>query len=192
MWSSAWRVEGQHARTKRGVTQATNHRAAYVSLCHRLPELRSFLKQDTSGLTQLAEIFKHLTRRVAIARQVGLSLRHAVDAGWLTGRISNHAIALLFHDDPFTKYTLPLPATIKLQGCEEFSLSTDHAETGPAHEVELAFQACTVRHTHALQALKGLVKTKRYYPMPLKPKALFTLRSLIALRAQILRPFLGI
>ena len=45
MWCSAWRVEGQHARAKRGVTQASNHKAAYVSLCHRLPDLRHFLNQ---------------------------------------------------------------------------------------------------------------------------------------------------
>ena len=179
MWCSAWRVEGQHARTKRGVTQAGNHTAAYVSLCHRLPELRNFLRCEPRGLVRLAEAFAKLTRRTVIARLLGISLPHAVSAGWLTGRQSSKTIALIYHDDPYTKYTLSLPAKVKLQGCVELSLPTE--DTGAASvEAPIADHAVEVRRTHALEALKGLVKAKTYYSMPLSPSAFYKLRSLIA------------
>ena len=179
MWSSAWRVEGQHARTKRGVTHASNHGPAYVSLCHRLPELRAFLKRNPDGFPRLADIFAGLSHRSNVAKRLGLSLEHAEEAGWLKGRISNKSTALIYHDDPYTKYTLDLPSKITFQDVTEHSLAIAPvpAEAGEASLADLSRQ---IRRFHAVEAVKALVQPKMYFSMPLNQKGLFTLRALIA------------
>ena len=185
-WSSAWRVEGQHARTKKGVTEATNHGAPYVSLCHRLPLLRDFLQRHPDQLSGLAHKFSLLTRRELILKHVGLCVEHATKAGWLTGRQSNKTIALLYHDDPYTKYTMDLPRQVNFRRMQETRLQLmQERESGPGQEEreprqESAEQSQVVRRTHALQDLKSLVKPRMYLSMSLVPSALYKLRGLLA------------
>ncbi|CAE7268103.1 unnamed protein product [Symbiodinium sp. CCMP2592] len=129
-WSSAWRVEGQHAR--------------------------------------LAYYFSLLTRK----------------AGWLTGRQSNKTIALLYHDDPYTKYTMDLPREVHFRKMQETRLQLMQ-EREPGHEEreprqEAAEQSQVLRRTHALQDLKALVKPRMYLSMSLVPTALYKLRGLLA------------
>ena len=74
---------------------------------------------------------------------------------------------------------------MKLQGCVELPLTRENSSAAPveaplALEIALADRAAEVRRTHALEALKGLVKNKTYYSMPLNPNAFYKLRTLIA------------
>ena len=177
LFSSAWRVEGQHARTKRGVTQATNHGAPYVSLCHRLPELRAWLKADPTAFPKLADHVAKLTSRTAIAHELRLSLPHACQAGWLTGRQSNKTTALVYHDDAYSKYTLKLPANI--EQCEVQERSLVSVPALPAEE-GFSQDARNLRCESARQALRALAKKDMFFSMPLNTSSMYTLRGLLA------------
>ena len=47
-------MEGQHARTRRGVRHASSHSEPYVSLLHGQPERKAHLREHPSSLSQFS------------------------------------------------------------------------------------------------------------------------------------------
>ena len=83
MFTSAWRVEGQHARTKKAITLAPNQSAPYVSLARRLSELRQLLKQDPAALQPFAQLVGEVKSASRVCFLLGFDQDKAVEVGWL-------------------------------------------------------------------------------------------------------------
>ena len=55
MFTHSWRIEGQHSQTKKAVGRAPCHAGPYVSLKHRMPQIRSAIEQSPDFLGQRRE-----------------------------------------------------------------------------------------------------------------------------------------
>ena len=122
MWTSAWRVEGQHARTKKAMTQAPHQSAAYVSMAHRLPEIKDLLKRRPGLLEDLADHVAKVKNGAQAAMLLGFQPNRAIDCGWLDPEAGQKNYKLIYHDDAYSKYKMSLPSSLKLRVVHEARL----------------------------------------------------------------------
>ena len=125
----------------------------------------------------MATAVSGLTNRATIAKALGLSLPHACQAGWLTGRQSNRTNALVYHDDAYSKYTLKMPGNIQQQEVQERRLVP--LPVAPTED-DLPRDALDLRRASALKAMRSVVQKQQYLSMPLNPSSLYQLRGLLA------------
>ena len=176
IFSSAWRVEGQHARTKKAITSAPNQSAAYVSLAHRLGELKLLFKQSPEAVPSFAELVDQVKSGARASFLLGFSQAEAERVGWLNGSASNKSFKLIYHDDPYAKYSMPLPSQLALRVQNENSVRDMLA----CSELELVGDAVALRHKLALEAVRATVQRRMYMSLPFRSKALVSLHEMLA------------
>ena len=103
MFTSAWRVEGQHARTKKAATHAPHHSAPYTSLSHRLPEIKTHLEAFPQDLPKLAAFMDKVKSGQAAAKALGFSEDLLLKCGWISPKTFEKkkvGFNVVYHDDP--------------------------------------------------------------------------------------------
>ena len=176
MFTSAWRVEGQHARTKKAMTQAPNQTAAYVSLAHRLPELKAYLKLHPESLDDFAGLVGQVKNGSKGATLLGFVPKRAVDCGWLDPEAGQKNYKLIYHDDAFSKYQMALPSKLKLRVVRESHLR----DLVPASELSLEGDALQLRQRLAVSAIRKLVSRGAHLSVPFKNGSIRMLCDLLA------------
>ena len=176
VFSSAWRVEGQHARTKRAITAAPNQSAAYVSLAHRLGELKLLLKDNPDALEPFAELVGQVKSAARACSLLGFSQAAAEGCGWLDQRAHNKSFKLIYHDDAHAKYSMPLPSQLRMRVKNERALR----EVVDCSELVLAGESVRLRHKLALDAVRAAAKLRMYISIPFNAKAFVSLQAILA------------
>ncbi len=183
MFTSAWRVEGQHARTKKAAQHAPRHSAAYTSLAHRLPEIKECIQRQPDVVSCLADLMAVVSNGRSAAKRLGFSEELLLHCGWISPRTFDKkkvGFSVIYHDDPYCKYTLSLPEQI---GQRPIVRRTIPASTGdPAEAAELQLQEGSVllRRALALQDVRKGLSRNDFLTMKLNMASLSTLEALLS------------
>ena len=177
MFTSAWRVEAQHARTKRAAQKAPRHSAAYTSLSHRLPDIKAHLAACPQDVGQLASLMDQVVNGRDAARRLGFQESLLLRSGWVSAVLPHKDMGfrVIYHDDPYCKYTLEMPKSVNQRTVRQVNPSGP-----PALETDdLQGGSEMLRHALALQDVKKAVKRKMYFTMKFNRATLHELGSLL-------------
>lgn len=175
MFTSAWRVEGQHARTKKASQHAPHHSAAYTSLSHRLPEIRAHLRACPESASQLADLMGRVSNGRAAAQQLGFRDDLLMKCGWVNPKTfvkKKVGFSVIYHDDPHCKYTLELPERVQQTYIKrrELTLSTDAIPDGSVE----------VRRVLALHDVRKTASAKMFFSMKFNRNTMHSVISLLS------------
>lgn len=175
MFTSAWRVEGQHARTKKASQHAPHHSAAYTSLSHRLPEIRAHLRACPESASQLADLMGRVSNGRAAAQQLGFRDDLLMKCGWINPKTfvkKKVGFSVIYHDDPHCKYTLELPERVQQTYIKrrELTLSTDAIPDGSVE----------VRRVLALHDVRKTASAKMFFSMKFNRNTMHSVISLLS------------
>eukprot|EP00435_Cladocopium_sp_Y103_P046299 s241_g13.t1 len=181
MFTSAWRVEGQHARTKKAAQHAPHHSAAYTSLTHRLPEIKECVQNDPEAVTILAKLMDQVSNGRSAARSLGFSEDLLKHCGWISARTFEKkkvGFSVIYHDDPYCKYTLDLPS-VDQRSMSRRALPA--APRDPAEAADLLLQEGSVllRRALALLDVRRGMKRGMFFTTKMNMRSLHTLQSLL-------------
>ena len=181
MFTSAWRVEGQHARTKKAAQHAPHHSAAYTSLTHRLPEIKECVQDDPEAVTILAKLMDQVSNGRSAARALGFSEDLLKHCGWISARTFEKkkvGFSVIYHDDPYCKYTLDLPS---LEQRSMTRRALPAAPRDPAEAADLLLQEGSVllRRALALLDVRRAMKRGMFFTTKMNMRSLHTLQSLL-------------
>ena len=172
MYTSAWRVEGQHARTKRAAERAPHHSAAYTSLAHRLPELKAYLGSGPEAAAKLAKHVAVVTNGRVAAKKLGFSEQVLLKCGWISPKTFQQrqvGFSVIYHDDPYCKYTLPLPKQVKQQVTKRRTLLEDELPGGSLH----------LRSILALKDVRNAIERNAFITLRLNTAKVHGLQALL-------------
>ena len=190
MWTSAWRVEGQHARTKRAAQNAPHHSAAYTSLSHRLPELQQHLAAHPGAVDELARLMDRVTNGSAAVKMLGFDDDAVKLAGWVsptTLQQWNWAFRVIYHDDPHSKYTLQLPIALpqRRTTCREVVAPAVSAlEDSRDIEMSLAAGSVMLQQSLAFQDVRQAITRKTWLSMQFRLQNFHLLTALLSPRKE--------
>lgn len=185
MFAEAWRVEGQHARTKKNTTVAPHHSAPYISLAHRVSELKAHLRARPESLLRLADLMDVVSHGEAAAQKLGIDANLLKRIGW-SSAISNRGslkFDAIYHDDPFCKYALALPANVQTRTINEKSLwALLKDKPGALDALALPGGAVELRRRLALSHLRSAVESNMFITMKFNPQTLYHVHSILTHR----------
>ena len=167
------KIEGKHAKSKRGVTHAPCHSAPYVSLLHRLPDIQRALEEDHEHLKELAsQVSRVSSGRIAV-RLLGLQ-RHPECCQARNGRDPVYT-QIIYHADGYSKYVASVT---------DFSAPQPPASQGPQRVWQSEGEEA-LRHNVAVEHLRLSVSNSDvFYSMPMQPGVFRTLISMLAPRSE--------
>ena len=180
MFTSAWRVEGQHARTKRAAQHASNHSAPYTSLSHRLPEIRAHLRAHPESAQELADLMGVVSNGRAAAQHLGFCKELLGKCGWISPRHFNKqkvGFGVIYHDDSYCKYTLELPERVQQRAVKVRTL-TPESKTLEVEDA-LPFGSVELRRALALVDIRSAANSKMYFTMKFNKAMLHSVQSLL-------------
>ncbi|CAK9091347.1 Uncharacterized protein SCF082_LOCUS43037 [Durusdinium trenchii] len=184
MFTSAWRVEGQHARTKKVSTHAHHHSAPYISLAHRLPEIKELLLTRPEVAGQLADFMGDVSNGCSAARQLGFSEKLLWECGWISTKTFEKrkaGFSVIYHDDPYCKYSLELP-----RGLKQKRVSVQDSDLASP---DLSDGSVELKRALALQDVQKEVSNfdrGTFFTMKMNVRALATLQSMLSHKRQAL------
>lgn len=179
MFTSAWRVEGQHARTKRASQRAPHHSAAYTSLSHRLPEIRAHLRAHPESATQIADLMDGVPNGRAAAQKLGFSKDLLGKCGWISPKTfqkKSVGFGVIYHDDPFCKYSLEVPRHVQQKVVKAREIVVEPLPL----EDDLQQGSVDLRRSLALQDIRKAVSAKMFFSMKFNKAMVRSLQSLLA------------
>eukprot|EP00438_Fugacium_kawagutii_P014582 Skav210160 [mRNA] locus=scaffold1811:103411:117781:+ [translate_table: standard] len=179
MFTSAWRVEGQHARTKRAAQRAPHHSAAYTSLSHRLPEIRAHLRAHPESATQIADLMDGVPNGRAAAQKLGFSRDLLGKCGWISSKTFQKkavGFGVIYHDDPFCKYSLEVPARVQQKLVQAREIAVEPLGL----EDDLQQGSVDLRRSLALQDIRKAASAKMFFSMKFNKAMIRSLQSLLA------------
>eukprot|EP00435_Cladocopium_sp_Y103_P070956 s111_g36.t1 len=183
MFTSAWRVEGQHARTKKAAQHAPNHSAAYTSLMHRLPEIKQHFKSNPEAVAELAALMETVPNGRVAAQALGFSQGLLLNCGWISPRTFEKKKAgfnVIYHDDPYCKYTLELPSDIQQRTTAQRPFLAASRDPAEAAELHMQEGSLLLRRALALQDVRKGFKRGMYFTCMIKMASLQTLQALLS------------
>ena len=180
MFTSAWRVEAQHARTKRASQMAPHHSASYTSLSHRLPDIKQHLTAHPQSTADLVSLMDVVSNGRAAARHLGFSEDLVLRSGWVSGKTfkqKDMGFRVIYHDDPYCKYSLDLPRAVPQRSVQQCEPSPAPA---PAVDRDLVDGSVALRRVLALQDVRRSVQRKMFFTMKFPLDSLYQLSMLLA------------
>ncbi|CAE7253113.1 unnamed protein product [Symbiodinium necroappetens] len=170
-FSTAWRVEGQHAKTRRAVDHAPCRSAAFVSFLHRKLEFAAHLRAHPEAAVEVAELMGRALNGVAAAKALGFSVAAMEKSAWFNWGKQKSSFRYIYHDDPYLKYVLPLPPSWKRVLPERLLSQPD---------MVLPQGSCLLRWTLAQQHIKQHANRGCYMSVKYNPHLLYSVRSILA------------
>ena len=110
-FSTAWRVEGQHAKTRRAVDHAPCRSAAFVSFAHRRQEFAAHRRAHPEPASEVSDLLGSVLNGRAAAKALNFSLSALEQSDWFSWGKQKSSFRFIYHDDPYLKYVIPLPRT---------------------------------------------------------------------------------
>ena len=169
-FASAWKVEGQHAKTRRAVDHAPCRSAAFVSFAHRRLEFAVHLRAQPEAVVGVADFMGSALHGVAAAKSLGFDVSALEKSSWFNWGKQKISFRFIYHDDPYLKYVLPLPKTWKVQLEDRFL---------ERPEMVLPQGACNLRWVLAQQHVRQNVNKGMFLSVKYNPHCLYTLRSVL-------------
>lgn len=179
MFTSAWRVEGQHARAKRAAQRAPHHSAAYTSLSHRLPELKAHIRAHPQSATQIADLMDGVPNGRAAAQKLGFSKDLLGKCGWISSKTFQKkavGFGVIYHDDPFCKYSLEVPGSVQQKLVQAREIAVEPLGL----EDDLQQGSVDLRRSLALQDIHKAASAKMFFSMKFNDAMIRSLQSLLA------------
>ena len=182
MFTSAWRVEG-HARTKKAAQHAPHHSGAYTSLPHRLPEIKQHIELGPDSISRLAALMDKVLNGRAAAEALGFSQELLLNCGWISPRTFEKKKAgfnVIYHDDPYCKYTLELLSDIQQRAIAQRPFLAASRDPAEAAELHMQEGSVLLRRALALQDARKGFKRGMCFTCMLKLASLHTLQALLS------------
>ena len=170
-FSTAWRVEGQHAKTRRAVDHAPCRSAAFVSFLHRKLEFAAHLRAHPEAAVEVAELMGRALNGVAAAKALGFSVAAMEKSAWFNWGQQKSSFRYIYHDDPYLKYVLPPPPTWKRVLPENVLSKPD---------MVFPEGSCLLRWSLAQQHIKQHAKRGSYISVKYNPHLLYSVRSILS------------
>ena len=101
------RIEGKHAASKKGVTHAPHHSCPYVSLLHRVGEIKRFLEDNPQGIKLLASELAQVRSGLVAVKLLNLDLHP--DVGLAKHYRDPVYARVIYHADTHVKYCMAQP-----------------------------------------------------------------------------------
>ena len=102
------RVEGKHATSKKGVSRAPHHSCPYVSLLHRVGEIKNFLEQVPDSIKQLAQEIELVKSGLNAVKLLNLDMHPECE------KANNYRdpvyARVIYHADSYVKYRMAKPS----------------------------------------------------------------------------------
>lgn len=167
------RVEGKHAASAKEVKRAPHHGCPYVSLLHRVGEIKSAFKEDPACITDFAE--KVYRTRSAFTAVKLLNLDCHPEAKAAQSSRDPVFTRIVYHADPYVKYGMAhpeLPVDKPPHGDQVLPVAMDSSQ---ALRHELAG-----RHVQA--KLQGMTEQNVFFSTPVSSNTVKTLTALLVPR----------
>ena len=161
------RIEGKHATSKKGISHAPHHSCPYVSLLHRIGEIKCKLDDDPETIVALARHVQKARSSFASVNLLNLDChpdsqdcKHCRDTGY---------VKIIYHADTHVKYTMTQP-----------KLSCDKP---PSHEQTLAIKDQTLEldlaQKHVRDKFRQGAQRNEFLSFPMSGGAFKALKDLL-------------
>ena len=175
------RVEGKHATSKKGVTRAPHHSCPYVSLLHRIGEIKAFL-QGPHGLKDLAREVQRVRSGLTAVKLLNLDMHPECEKA--THYRDAVYARVIYHADAYVKYCMAQPSVpVHKPGEGELASSLPMNDCQEAMRLELGRRHAKARFQQLRKGSTDSDSPDRlqdcFLSFPMSEGALKTLKSFL-------------
>ena len=166
------RIEGKHAASAKEVKRAPHHGCPYVSLLHRIGEIKAALKSMPLCIAELAEGIQKSRSGHAAVKLLNLDLHP--DAAHAQQCRDPTYTKIIYHADSWVKYRMPAP-----------ELNVDKPSFGKSLELPMGSPQNELRQDLARRHVQAKLQGSRpggFFSVPMSSNVFRTLKTLLVPR----------